>query len=63
VTSVVEFKLATAAVHALHSTDIEMLRKLAINLGQGTKFLIDISRFEYVYDKQRVEGGIVDSIS
>ncbi|MGF6782470.1 nucleotidyl transferase AbiEii/AbiGii toxin family protein [Paraburkholderia sp. GAS334] len=47
-----EFKLATAEVHARHSADIETLRKLAINLGQGTKFLIDISRFEYVYDKQ-----------
>lgn len=48
----VEFKLTTAAVHAQHSADIEMLRRLAINLGQGTKFLIDISRFEYVHDKQ-----------
>lgn len=48
----VEFKLATAEVHAQHSADIEMLRKHAINLGQGTKFLIDISRFEYVHDKQ-----------
>jgi hypothetical protein len=48
----VEFKLVTADVHAQHSVDKEMLRKLAINLGQGTKFLIDISRFEYVYDKQ-----------
>jgi Nucleotidyl transferase AbiEii toxin, Type IV TA system len=53
----VEFKLATAAVHARHSTDIELLRKLAINLGQGTKFLIDISRFEYVYDKQEWDFG------
>lgn len=51
----VEFKLATAAVYAQHSADIEMLRRLAINLGQGPKFLIDISRFEYVYDKVEVE--------
>jgi len=51
----VEFKLVTASVHAQHSADIEMLRRLAINLGQGTKFLIDISRFEYVYDKQEWE--------
>ena len=48
----VEFKLATAEVHAKHSAHIEMLRRHAINLGQGTKFLIDISRFEYVHDKQ-----------
>jgi len=48
----VEFKLATPDVHAQHSANLEMLRRLAINLGQGTKFLIDISRFEYVYDKQ-----------
>lgn len=48
----VEFKLATSEVHTKHSADIEMLRKLAINLGQGPKFLIDISRFEYVEDKQ-----------
>ncbi|WP_250530501.1 nucleotidyl transferase AbiEii/AbiGii toxin family protein [Caballeronia sp. ATUFL_F1_KS4A] len=51
----VEFKLATAAVHAQHSANIEMLRRLAINLGQGPKFLIDISRYEYVYDKQGVD--------
>ena len=51
----VEFKLATAAIHTQHSSNTEMLRKLAINLGQGPKFLIDISRFEYVYDKEEVE--------
>jgi len=48
----VEFKLATAEVHAEHSAHLEDLRKRAINLGLGTKFLIDISRFEYVEDKQ-----------
>jgi hypothetical protein len=51
----VEFKLATAEVHAKHSVDLEELRKRAINLGLGTKFLIDISRFEYVEDKQDVD--------
>ncbi|BCZ85718.1 hypothetical protein PTKU64_93930 (plasmid) [Paraburkholderia terrae] len=35
----VEFKLATAAVHAQHSADIEMLRKLALNLGQARNSL------------------------
>ncbi|MEM5373025.1 nucleotidyl transferase AbiEii/AbiGii toxin family protein [Paraburkholderia azotifigens] len=48
----VEFKLVTAEIFARHSGDIDTLRKLAINLGQGPKFLIDISRFEYVADKQ-----------
>jgi hypothetical protein len=48
----VEFKLVTAEIYARHSGDVDMLRKLSINLGQGPKFLIDISRFEYVADKQ-----------
>lgn len=48
----IEFKLAIAEVHAEHSANLEELRKRAINLGLGTKFLIDISRFEYVEDKQ-----------
>ena len=51
----VEFKLATTEVHAAHIGDVEKLRKLAINLGQGTRFLMDISRFEYVEDKQDAE--------
>lgn len=50
-----EFKLASAAVHAAHASDIQALRRRALNLGQGTRFLIDISRFEYVEDKQPVE--------
>jgi predicted nucleotidyltransferase component of viral defense system len=48
----VEFKLASADVFAAHSADVQMLRRSAINLGQGPKFLIDISRFEYVDAKQ-----------
>lgn len=48
----VEFKLATAEVFAQHKDDLEALRHRAINLGLGTKFLIDISRFEYVDDKE-----------
>lgn len=51
----VEFKLASADVYAEHSADLETLRQRAINLGQGTKFLIDISRFEYVLGKQKVD--------
>ncbi|CAE6965907.1 hypothetical protein R69608_06861 [Paraburkholderia nemoris] len=48
----VEFKLVTTQIYARHAGEIDMLRKLAINLGQGPKFLIDISRFEYIADKQ-----------
>lgn len=50
-----EFKLATLEVFAQYSGSIEDLRRRAINLGQGQKFLIDISRFEYVGGKQRVD--------
>ena len=51
----VEFKLAMSEVFAAHSADLETLRRRAINLGQGTRFLIDISRFEYVAGKQLVD--------
>lgn len=51
----VEFKLAAADVYAEYSANLETLRRRAINLGQGTKFLIDISRFEYVAGKQLVD--------
>ncbi|MFJ9534168.1 nucleotidyl transferase AbiEii/AbiGii toxin family protein [Herbaspirillum sp. NPDC101396] len=47
-----EFKLVSKDIHAASVADIEELRRRAINLGQGPKFLIDISRFEYVEDKQ-----------
>jgi predicted nucleotidyltransferase component of viral defense system len=47
----VEFKLASGEVFATHHDDLEVLRRRAVNLGLGTKFLIDISRFEYVDDK------------
>ncbi|TDK59547.1 nucleotidyl transferase AbiEii/AbiGii toxin family protein [Sapientia aquatica] len=48
----VEFKLIAAEIYTQHATDPEALRRLAINLGQGTRFLIDISRFEYIEDKE-----------
>ncbi len=51
----VEFKLVTVAVYQEHSQDLETLRKRAINLGLGTRFIIEISRFEYVDDKQQAE--------
>lgn len=47
----VVFKLATADLHAAHGKDLNALRRMALNLGKGTRFSIDISRFEYVEDK------------
>jgi hypothetical protein len=46
------FKLATSTVYAEHGTDLSALRMRALNLGRGTRFSIDISRFEYVEDKE-----------
>ena len=51
----VEFKLATTEIYSEHSSDLDVLRRRAINLGQGPKFLIDISRFEYIEDKQHFD--------
>lgn len=48
----VVFKLATSVVHAEHGKDLDGLRKRALNLGRGTRFSIDISRFEYVEGKE-----------
>lgn len=47
----VEFKLVTAEQFAAHKDNLEQLRREALSIGQGKKFLIDISRFEYVADK------------
>ncbi|GJG96767.1 nucleotidyl transferase AbiEii/AbiGii toxin family protein [Cupriavidus pauculus] len=57
----VEFKLVTADKYAKHHRNVDDLRKWAINLGQGTRFLIDISRFEFVEDKQLhdVDGTVI----
>lgn len=51
----VEFKLVEAAAYAQHKGDLEKLHRAAISLGQSTKFLIDISRFEYTDDKQEAD--------
>ena len=51
----VEFKLIATEIYSQHASDIEVLRRLAINLGQGTKFLIDISRFEYIENKEHFD--------
>lgn len=51
----VEFKLIDSGLYKQHSNDIAELRKHAIKIGQGQKFLIDISRFEYTLGKQETE--------
>lgn len=49
----IEFKLAQKAVFDRFSTDHEQLRRNAIMLGHSSKFMIDISKFEYTVGKQR----------
>lgn len=51
----VEFKLIRCELFEKYSGEIDELRKHAISLGQGKKFLIDVSRFEYVSGKQCVD--------
>lgn len=48
----VEFKLVTQKTYEEVGADISQLRKRGLRLGQGQKFLIDISRFEYTLGKQ-----------
>lgn len=51
----VEFKLISEPLYKQHGPDIDVMRKYALNLGQGKKFLIDINRHEYVDHKQSME--------
>lgn len=51
----VEFKITTAALFEENKDDISKLRQSAIQIGQGKKFLIDISRFEYTDGKEEAE--------
>lgn len=48
----VEFKLIRTEDWRQRSADIDTLRKAAIRIGQGQKFTIDISRYEYVDDAE-----------
>jgi hypothetical protein len=48
----VEFKIITPDLFEKCAGDINELRKHAIRIGQGQRFLIDISRFEYVEKKE-----------
>ena len=51
----VEFKLVPSAQFSVLKNDVPKLRNAALGIGQGRKFFIDISRFEYVDDKERTE--------
>jgi len=50
-----EFKLISEALSKAHGSDIRELRNYALSLGRGTKFLIDVSRHEYVDHKQSMD--------
>ncbi|MDP9606207.1 UNVERIFIED_ORG: hypothetical protein J2W38_006027 [Variovorax paradoxus] len=51
----VEFKLVPHAQFAALKNELPRLRNAALSIGQGRKFFIDISRFEYVDDKESTE--------
>jgi hypothetical protein len=51
----VEFKLIPVDQFDMYVGEIDELRKRAVSIGQGKKFLIDMSRFEYVTGKQVAE--------
>lgn len=53
----ISFKLIATDKAKKFATDPEGKRRNAINLGQSTKFLIDVSRFEYL------EGNIEESLN
>jgi Nucleotidyl transferase AbiEii toxin, Type IV TA system len=51
----IEFKLIASERHQAIGSDPDSLRRAAINLGKGTKFLIDVSRFEFIEGKVGVD--------
>jgi predicted nucleotidyltransferase component of viral defense system len=51
----VEFKVISIARANEVARNPEVMRREAIRLGQGTRFTIDISRYEYIDDKQVAE--------
>jgi predicted nucleotidyltransferase component of viral defense system len=50
-----EFKLISLALYEEYEARIDELRKRALSIGQGKKFLIDVSRFEYTDGKLQVD--------
>lgn len=57
----VTFKVVSKETHATFGHDLDVLRRRALNVGKSTKVSIDISRFEYVHDKQQqvIDGYVV----
>ena len=53
----IKFKLIGNKVFEAHRGSLETLRRQAIMIGQGSKFEIDISRFEYTEGKQEADVG------
>jgi len=51
----VEFKLITQKRASEVGHDLATMRREAIRLGEGTRFTIDISRHEYIADKEEYE--------
>lgn len=51
----IEFKLVTTDVFVEYDGSLAELRRRAIQLGQGARFLIDLSRYEYTEGKQPAE--------
>ncbi len=51
----VEFKLIAQRRAEELNFDLETMRREAIRLGEGSKFTIDISRYEYTADKKEYE--------
>lgn len=51
----IEFKLIKSDLFIKYSDDITNLRNYCLSIGQGKKFLIDISRFEYTSGKMEAD--------
>ena len=51
----IEFKLVEREKARELNGDVEAMRRQAINLGKGLKFMIDVSRFEFLDGRERHE--------
>lgn len=51
----IEFKLIDRDQVRELGDDLEAMRRNALSLGKGRKFLIDVSRFEYLDGRQRID--------
>lgn len=50
-----EFKLVPSAQHAQQKDDLARMQRSALSIGRARRFIIEISRFEYVDDKEEDE--------